>query len=196
MERKARFHWKTREVEAQIEVNLDGSGRAEVSTGIGFFDHMLDAFARNSLIDAVIAVRGDLDVDDHHTVEDTGIALGKAIKEALGDKKGIVRYGWAILPMDEALVRAALDLSGRPFFALVRPRRFGRVGEFDGELTEEFFRALVNNLGMNLHVEVLAGWNDHHVIEAIFKAVGRAFRMAAALDPRVQGVPSTKGALQ
>jgi len=196
MGRSSRVEWKTKEVQAEVELDLDGSGVADVSTGIGFFDHMLQAFARNSLIDLRLRARGDREVDDHHTVEDVGIALGKALRQALGDKSGIYRYGWCILPMDEALVRVALDLSGRPFFSLVRERRFDRVGEFDGELVEEFLRALTNNLGMNLHVEVLAGWNTHHIIEAIFKALGRSLRMAAELDPRTRGIPSTKGALQ
>jgi imidazoleglycerol-phosphate dehydratase len=196
MGRTAEFHWKTREVEVRVAVDIDGRGSATVQTGIAFFDHLLEAFVRNAAIDLELSAKGDLQVDFHHTVEDTGIALGIALRQALGDKRGLYRYGWAILPMDEALVRAALDLSGRPFFSLVRERRFDRVGEFDGELAEEFLRAFTNNLGMNLHLEVLAGWNTHHVLEAVFKALGRAFRMAAEKDPRLQDVPSTKGALQ
>ncbi|MDZ7373095.1 MAG: imidazoleglycerol-phosphate dehydratase HisB [candidate division KSB1 bacterium] len=196
MNRNAEFHWKTREVEATVQVAIDGSGSAAIDTGIGFLDHLLETFARNALVDLELKARGDLEVDAHHTVEDVGIALGIALRQALGDKDGIYRYGWVILPMDDALVQLALDLGGRPYFSLVRERRLEKVGQFDGELAEEFLRALVNNLGMNLHIEVLAGWNTHHILEAMFKALGRAFRMAAERDPRTQGVPSTKGSLQ
>ena len=196
MKRKATVNWETREVRAKIDVDLDGTGVAEISTGLPFFDHVLTAFARHGLFDLRVSAEGDLDVDAHHTVEDVGIALGQAVREALGGKQGINRYGWAMLPMDETLVRVALDLSGRPYFAFHRSVQLGFVGTFDGELVVEFLRAFATNAGMNLHVEIVTGANTHHMVEAVFKALGRALRAAVEIDPRVQGVPSTKGKLQ
>ena len=196
MNRKAVVDWQTNEVQARVEIDLEGRGSADVRTGVPFFDHVLTAFARHGLFDLRISAKGDLDVDAHHTVEDVGIALGQAVRQAVGEKRGINRYGWAMLPMDETLVRVALDLSGRPYFALHRSVQFGLVGSFDGELVVEFLRAFANNAGMNLHVEVVAGANTHHMVEAVFKALGRALRAAVEIDPRVEGVPSTKGKLQ
>lgn len=185
---------QTTETDIRLELNLDGSGQADVETGIGFFDHMLTAFARHGLFDLAVRVTGDLHVDGHHTVEDTGLCLGQALKEALGDKAGIVRYGHAYVPMDDALVLAALDLSGRPFTAYdLTP--VGMVGQFDAVLGEEFFRAFATTSGMTLHMRQLAGRNAHHILEAAFKAVARALKDAVAHDPRVQGIPSTKGLL-
>lgn len=184
----------TTETDIHLTLHLDGTGRADVGTGIGFFDHMLTAFARHGLFDLTVGTDGDLHVDGHHTVEDTGLCLGMALKEALGDKTGIARYGEAFVPMDDALVLAALDLSGRPYLDYGLTAQ-GMVGAFDAVLGEEFFRALATTGGITLHVRQLAGRNEHHILEAAFKAVARALRMAVALDPRVQGVPSTKGML-
>lgn len=187
---------ETRETRIRLTLDLDGEGRAEVKTGIGFFDHMLTAFARHGLFDLSVCVDGDLEVDGHHTVEDTGLVLGAAVREALGDKAGIERFGHAYVPMDESLVLAAVDLSGRPFLAF---EGFcfdvPAVGSFDTPLTQEFFRAFVNECGCNLHLRALACGNAHHVIEAAFKATGRALRAAVAKDPRIKGIPSTKGTL-
>ena len=194
--REARIARKTSETDVSVELNLDGSGQSDIATGVGFFDHMLDQLARHSLIDMSIRAAGDLHIDDHHTVEDTGIALGQALREAVGDKRGIRRYGSCLLPMDDALVRAALDLSGRPY--LVWDVAFGaeRVGTFDTQLVREFFQGLSAHGGVTLHVTSLAGINAHHVAEAAFKAVARALRDAVEPDPRRAGaVPSTKGAL-
>lgn len=186
---------RTTETDIQLEFNLDGSGNADVETGIGFFDHMLVAFARHGLFDLTVRVQGDLHVDGHHTVEDTGLCLGQALNSALGDKAGIVRFGSAHVPMDDALVLAALDLSGRPFIAYdLTPASM--VGNFDSVLGEEFFRAFATTGGVTLHMRQLAGRNDHHILEAAFKAVARALRAAVDYDPRVQGIPSTKGMLQ
>ncbi|CAN5618059.1 imidazoleglycerol-phosphate dehydratase HisB [soil metagenome] len=193
--RKAEISRKTAETAIEVSIHLDGTGARAIATGIGFFDHMLDQLARHSLIDIEIRAQGDLHIDDHHTVEDVGIALGRALAAALGDKAGIRRYGACVLPMDEALVRAALDLSGRAFLvwdvALASPK----IGGFDTELVREFFTALAMNAGMTLHVERLAGANSHHVAEAAFNAVARALRIAVEPDPRAAGVPSTKGTL-
>lgn len=186
---------RTGETDIRLRLNLDGEGRAQVETGIGFFDHMLTAFARHGLFDLEVRCTGDLHVDGHHTVEDTGLCLGQALRRALGDKAGIRRFGHAYVPMDEALVLAAIDISGRPYLACDLPVH-GRIGSFDAELVEEFFRALVSTAGITLHIRQLAGRNGHHIVEAAFKAVARALKDAVALDPRVQGIPSTKGVIE
>ncbi len=186
----------TKETAITVTVGLDGQGRGTIATGIGFFDHMLDQLSRHSLIDMEIAAKGDLHIDDHHTVEDTGIALGQAIRQALGERAGIARYADCLLPMDETLTRAAIDVSGRPFlvFRAEFPRE--KIGTFDTELVREFFQAFAMNAGITLHLEVLYGANAHHVAESCFKAVARALKAAVAIDPRQQGqVPSTKGTL-
>jgi imidazoleglycerol-phosphate dehydratase len=194
--RKAELHRRTAETEIRVALDLDGTGARDCRTGVGFFDHMLDQLARHSMIDIEVEAKGDLHIDDHHTVEDTGIALGTALAQALGDKAGIRRYGSCLLPMDEALVRAALDLSGRPFLIWNLPLASAKIGSFDGELVREFFTAFAMRAGMTLHVERLAGENSHHVVEAAFKAVARALREAVEPDPRSGGaVPSTKGTL-
>lgn len=186
----------TKETDIEVAVDLDGKGASSVSTGIGFFDHMLDLLARHSRIDISVRAKGDLHIDHHHTTEDVGIALGQAVKKALGDMKGIARYADVHVPMDEALTRVAIDVSGRPF--LVFKAAFGRdkVGAFDTELVEEWFRAFAMNAGITLHVETLYGSNDHHIAESCFKGLARALRAAFAIDPRAAGeVPSTKGRL-
>lgn len=191
----------TKETKIRVAVNLDGAGTADVSTGIGFFDHMLTHLARHGLFDITVEAKGDLEVDAHHTVEDVGICLGKAFNEALGDAAGIVRYGHAVIPMDEALAEAAVDVSGRPYLSCQAPEfpegpfMAGRVGEFDAELMEEFLRAFAVNGRMTLHVVLRYGKNAHHCIEAVFKALARALSEAVRLDPRVKGIPSTKGTL-
>jgi imidazoleglycerol-phosphate dehydratase len=187
---------KTSETAISVSVNLDGSGKADIATKIGFFDHMLDLLARHSLIDLTIRCEGDVHIDDHHSVEDTGIALGQALLQALGDKKGIARYACVHLPMDEALTRVAVDVSGRPF--LVFNTRFStpKIGRFDTELVREFFQAFAINAGLTLHVETLYGDNAHHIAESCFKGLARCLREALAQDAREQGrVPSTKGSL-
>ena len=187
---------RTNETALRVRVDLDGSGRATVHTGIGFFDHMLEAFARHGLLDLQVEGSGDLHVDGHHTVEDTGIALGQAIARALGDRTGIRRYGDAMVPLDDALVRAALDVSGRPFLAYqVDIPKWQMLGDYDVFLTPEFFRALVTHAGLTAHLDLVRGDNPHHIVEATFKAFARALDAATALDPRVAGVPSTKGVL-
>ena len=186
---------KTRETDVEIELNLDGAGSAEIRTGLGFFDHMLNLLARHSLFDLRIEARGDLQVDGHHLVEDVGITLGRCINEALADSQGLSRYGWAAVPMDEALALAAVDLGGRSHLGYDVPLGPGRCGEFEPELAREFFRALAANAPLNLHLRLLAGGNTHHCLEACFKAVARALRAAVALDPRESGVPSTKGVI-
>ena len=186
----------TKETDIEVAVDLDGKGVSNVSTGIGFFDHMLDLLARHSRIDITVKAKGDLHIDHHHTTEDVGIALGQAVKQALGDMKGITRYADVHVPMDEALTRVAIDVSGRPF--LVFKAKFGRdkVGAFDTELVQEWFQAFAMNAGITLHVEMLYGTNDHHIAEACFKGLARALRAAFAIDPRAAGeVPSTKGTL-
>jgi len=194
--RTAKIARKTAETEITVEIDLDGTGAYDNATGVGFFDHMLDQLARHSLIDIRVAAKGDLHIDDHHTVEDTGIALGQALAQALGDKRGIRRYGECHLPMDEALVRAALDLSGRPFLVWDVPMTAPKIGSFDTELVREFFQALATHGGITLHVTRLAGANSHHIAEATFKAVARALRMAVETDPRkADAIPSTKGSL-
>jgi len=187
---------KTSETSIKVSVNLDGTGTYVVSTGIGFFDHMLEQLSRHSLIDLDVETIGDLHIDQHHTTEDVGIALGQAVKQALGDMKGITRYSSVHVPMDEALTRVAIDVSGRPF--LVFKAKFSRdkVGAFDTELVQEWFQAFAMNAGITLHVEVLSGTNDHHIAESCFKGLARALRAAFAIDPRAAGeVPSTKGTL-
>lgn len=194
--RTAQVSRATKETNITVSVGLDGSGTVDAQTGIGFFNHMLDAFGRHSLIDLEVDAKGDLQVDGHHTVEDTGIVLGQALAQALGDKRGISRFGQCVLPMDEALVMAALDISGRGGLYWDVQLPFGMVGDFDTQLAREFFIALATNAGITLHVRQLAGDNAHHVIEAAFKAVARALRQAVEPDPRAAGaLPSTKGAL-
>jgi imidazoleglycerol-phosphate dehydratase len=186
----------TKETDIEVAVDLDGKGVSNVATGIGFFDHMLDLLARHSRIDITVKAKGDLHIDHHHTTEDVGIALGQAVKKALGEMKGLTRYADVHVPMDEALARVAIDVSGRPF--LVFKAKFGRdkVGAFDTELVQEWFQAFAMNAGITLHVEVLYGSNDHHIAEACFKGLARALRAAFAIDPRAAGeVPSTKGTL-
>ena len=186
----------TKETSIKVTVALDGTGRSHAATGIGFFDHMLDQLARHSLIDMEIAASGDLHIDDHHTVEDTGIALGQAIREALGDRAGITRYADTLLPMDETLTRAAIDVSGRPFLVFRSEFPCHKIGAFDTELVREFFQAFAMNAGITLHVETLYGSNAHHIAESCFKAVARALKAAVAIDPRQGGaIPSTKGTL-
>lgn len=193
--REASVARRTQETDIALTLCLDGEGVADVHTGIGFFDHMLGAFCRFALTDLRLRCQGDLHVDAHHTVEDVGLCLGQAIGEAIADKRGIARLGHAYVPMDEALAFVALDISGRPFVRFDAAFSAPRVGEMDTQLAEEFFRAVAVKAGITLHMQVPYGTNDHHKIEALFKAFGRALRDAAALDPRVKGVPSTKGVL-
>ncbi|WP_227285149.1 imidazoleglycerol-phosphate dehydratase HisB [Boseongicola sp. H5] len=194
--RSAKITRKTAETDISVEINLDGSGAYDNQTGVGFFDHMLDQLARHALIDMKVRCAGDLHIDDHHSVEDVGIALGQALTQALGDKRGIRRYGACLLPMDDALVRAALDLSGRPYLVWNLEMPTARIGTFDTELVREFFQALATHGGITLHVDGLHGINSHHIAEAAFKAVARALREAVEIDPRkADAVPSTKGSL-
>lgn len=194
--REARVERATKETDITVELALDGEGRVEAATGVGFFDHMLDALGRHGLLDLAVRADGDVEVDAHHTVEDVGIVIGQAIDRALGDKRGITRFGSATVPMDEALVLAAVDVSGRGQLHWDVGLPFGMVGAFDTQLAKEFFIALAANARITLHVRELAGENAHHVIEACFKAVGRALRQAVEPDPRMAGqLPSTKGAL-
>lgn len=194
--RKAEIKRKTKETDITVAVNLDGSGRADIATGIGFFDHMLEQVARHGLIDLRIKAAGDLHIDQHHTAEDVGIALGQALKKAAGDMTGITRYADVHLPMDEALTRCAVDVSGRPFLVWRVKFTRGKVGEFDTELVGEFFQALAQNAGITLHVENLYGRNNHHIAESCFKGLARVLRAAFAHDPRnAKTVPSTKGTL-
>lgn len=195
MGRTAKVTRKTNETDIEMELNLDGTGEATVDTGIGFFDHMLISFAKHGLFDLKVKVKGDLYVDCHHTVEDTGIVLGQVIKEALGDKRSIRRYGSFMLPMDETLVLCAMDLSGRPYLVYEAEFAVERVGYLDTEMVKEFFYAISYSAGMNLHVKEMYGQNAHHIIEAMFKAFARALDEATSIDPRVSGLPSTKGAL-
>lgn len=195
MSRTGLVERKTRETDIVAAVDLDGSGKAEIETGMPFFDHMLDSFSRHGLFDVKIHARGDLEVDYHHTVEDVGLALGEAFKKALGDKQGIRRFGEAGCPLDETLARAVVDLSGRPYLSYNVKIRPGRIGSFDTDLPREFYAAFANQLGMNLHLDVVRGENPHHIIEACFKAFARAMDMATGLDERIRGVLSTKGSL-
>jgi imidazoleglycerol-phosphate dehydratase len=195
MERRADIKRKTGETDISLHINIDGKGAAEVNTGIGFLDHMLTLFAKHGLFNLKVDARGDLHVDAHHTVEDVGIVLGAALKTALGDKKSIKRYGTSYVPMDEALAMVSLDLSGRPYLVLKGGFTQDRVGGMDTELVEEFFRAVAYNAGITLHITVLYGKNNHHIIEAVFKAFGRALDEASRTDGRIEGVMSTKGIL-
>jgi imidazoleglycerol-phosphate dehydratase len=194
--RKARLKRKTGETDISLELNLDGKGAYRVRTSIPFLDHMLELTAKHGLLDIRLKARGDLNVDDHHTVEDVGLVLGEAIREALGDMKGIRRYGAASVPMDEALASASMDISGRPYlvFNVCYPKR-SKIKDFDVDLVTDFLQALVSKAGLTLHVNVPYGRNTHHMVEAVFKALGRALREAVEVDPRVKGVPSTKGKL-
>lgn len=195
MPRSAEISRQTAETQIQLKINLDGSGQIDIDTGVGFFDHMLTLFARHGLFDLTVKAVGDLHVDYHHTVEDVGICLGRAINEALGDKRGITRYGSMCLPMEETLVTSALDLSGR--FAYVYNVKFPteKIGQFDTELVQEFWNAVASNAMMNLHLILHHGTNSHHISEGTFKATARALRQAVTVDPRQQGVPSSKGTL-
>jgi imidazoleglycerol-phosphate dehydratase len=194
--RRAEITRATSETDIRVSLDLDGTGQATIATGVGFLDHMLTALARHALLDLAVQAKGDLHIDDHHTTEDVGIVIGQAIRQALGDKRGIRRYGAALIPMDEALAEAALDISGRPFLAWSVAFQRPKIGTFDTELVEEFFRALAFNAGITLHVTLKAGTNAHHVAEACFKALARALRQAVEPDPRAGGaIPSTKGAL-
>lgn len=195
-QRIAEVHRDTKETQIQVRVNLDGSGQSELSTGIGFFDHMLDQIARHGLIDLSVKATGDLHIDGHHTVEDVGITLGQAVAQAVGDKKGIRRYGHAYVPLDEALSRVVVDFSGRPGLEMHVPFKSGMIGHFDSQLAFEFFQGFVNHAFVTLHIDNLRGENAHHQAETVFKAFGRALRAAVELDPRSAGViPSTKGSL-
>ena len=193
--RTATLKRTTKETDIEISLDIDGAGEANVGSGIGFFDHMLILFAKHGLFSLSVKAQGDLVIDGHHTVEDIGIVLGQALAKATGDKAGIRRYGHVYVPMDEALVLVVVDFSGRPFLAFDAELGQGRIGEFDVELTEEFLRAVAVNAGLTLHVKLLAGKNRHHIVEAIFKALGRALSQSLERDPRVQGVPSSKGML-
>src|SRR4051794_28687593 len=195
MARIAKIDRKTNETEIRLELNLDGSGQASIKTGVGFLDHMLELFTRHGVFDLTVEAKGDLHVDQHHTVEDTGICLGQAIKQALGDKAGIRRYGHFTLPMEETLVTTAIDLSGRYYLVFNAPMASPKIGDFDSELVEDFWQAVAANSLCNLHVLLHYGRNSHHVSEAVFKSGARALRMAVELDPRSPGVPSTKGTL-
>lgn len=195
--RNAQLTRTTNETTVRVHLDVDGLGTSEIDTGIGFFDHMLDLLARHGGLDLTVAASGDLRVDGHHTVEDVGIVLGKTIAAALGEKRGITRYGHAVIPMDETLATCALDISGRPFLVVKAEYSGERVGDFDTALTEEFFRALAFNAGITLHLSCEYGTNDHHKIEAMFKAFARALRMAASMDPDFSDrIPSTKGVLE
>ncbi len=195
MSRTALIERNTKETQIKAVLEIDGTGKSRISTGIGFFDHMLDGFTRHGLFDFTLDVQGDLDVDGHHTVEDTGIVIGQAIREAIGDKEGIRRYGSFMLPMDDALCLCAIDLSGRPYFVFDCAFPAERVGSLDTELVREFFYAVSYSAGMNLHIKMLHGENTHHMIEAMFKAFAKALDMAVSYDERIAGVLSTKGIL-
>ena len=195
MSRTSRIQRQTAETQITLQLNLDGTGRSQVNTGVGFLDHMLDLWARHAVVDLDVSAAGDLDVDQHHTVEDVGICLGQALRKALGDKTGICRYGHFTLPMEETLVTSALDFSGRYFFVFQADFPTAKIGQFDSELVEDFWQATAANALCNLHVVLHHGRNSHHISEAIFKCTARALRMAVALDPRVPGIPSTKGTL-
>ena len=195
MTREATIERKTRETDISLALRIEGEGKSQCATGIGFFDHMLELFAKHGLFDLTVKATGDLQVDFHHTVEDTGIVLGQAFAKALGDKVGIKRYGSCTVPMDEALVRSVVDLSGRPYLVYEAPPRVEAIGMFSFQLVEEFLRAMATSLGMNLHVSILAGRDAHHMAEATFKSLARALDEASMRDERVKGVPSTKGKL-
>ena len=194
-ERKAKVVRDTKETSIVAELNIDGTGVYDINTGIGFFDHMLAGFAKHGFFDLKLTAKGDLDVDSHHTVEDVGIVIGQAIREALGDKAGITRYGFFLLPMDETLMECAIDLSGRPYFVYDVDTTVDRLGEMDVETAREFFYAISYSAGMNLHIRQISGGNNHHILEAMFKAFAKALDMATSVDPRVAGVLSTKGCI-
>lgn len=193
--RNAVIERKTGETDIAVSLLIDGSGQGQIDTGIPFFDHMLTLFARHSLVDLTLRARGDIEVDLHHTVEDSGISLGQAFAQALGEKRGIRRYGWAYLPMDETLIRVALDFSGRPYLEYRAPKSVEAIGAFSFQLVEEFLRAFAVHAGINLHVEILYGRDAHHMAESVFKGLAKAVDQACQIDPRVPGVPSTKGIL-
>jgi imidazoleglycerol-phosphate dehydratase len=195
MSRTAEISRSTKETQIALSLNLDGAGNTTAATGVGFLDHMIDLLGRHSLIDLDVKATGDLHVDAHHTVEDVGICIGQALEKSLGDKRGIYRYGWAIVPMDESLAQVAIDLSGRPAFVWNVPFKGPSIGAFPTELIEEFFKALATTAKINFHVTVPYGSNNHHIAEAIFKATAKALRQAVSHDPRNTGVPSTKGSL-
>jgi len=195
MKRKSVIERKTSEVAVKVDINLDGKGKYDIDTGVPFFDHMLSQFAKHGYFDLKLKAIGDIEVDYHHTVEDVGLALGEAIGNALGDKKGISRFGEANVPFDESLVFSSIDISGRPFLVYNVDLSKGKIGDFDSELAEEFFKSLSNSLKCNLHIELKYGDNLHHIVEAIFKSVARALDKASALDPRSRDIPSTKGKL-
>ncbi len=195
MKRSAAIERKTAETAVRLELSLDGTASYSVSTPVGFLTHMLELFAKHGLFDLTVKAGGDVEVDYHHTVEDTGICLGQAIEKALGDKKGIARYGDATIPMDEAASQVSIDLSGRPCLVLNAPVLQGKIGDFDTELVEEFFQAVANNSQMTVHIYVLSGKNGHHIVESIFKAFARALHAATRINPLAQGIPSTKGIL-
>lgn len=194
--RQATVERKTTETSIRVDLNLDGTGETKVNTGVGFFDHMLEQLGRHSGFDLEVSADGDLQIDSHHTVEDTGIVLGSALVEALGDKRGIRRYGWSLVPMEESLVQCALDLSGRPFLAFDVAVPAEVIGNYDPDLTEEFFVALTRSAGITMHIKLLAGKNSHHIVEAVFKSVAQSLAIATDIDPRkIDQVPSTKGTL-
>lgn len=195
MAREASVERNTKETQIQLTYRVDGTGKADIQSGVGFFDHMLDGFTRHGLFDLWLRVNGDLQVDNHHTIEDTGIVLGTAIKEAIGDKKGICRYGSCILPMDETLVLCAVDLSGRPYFVFDGAFSGDKMGDMSTQMVREFFYAISYTAGMNLHLKVLSGGNDHHIAEAMFKSFAKALDQATMFDPRITDVLSTKGTL-
>lgn len=193
--RRAEISRETRETQIQVSIDLDGTGEYEISTGVGFFDHMLTAFAKHSLFDLKVQAKGDLEVDPHHTVEDVGIVIGKAIDKALGDKVGLVRYGWAVTPMDEALVLSSIDISGRGMLCYDVPIEQERIGTLDTVLISEFFESIARNAGITLHIRKLAGVDPHHTAEAVFKSFAKAMQAATSISDRIKGVPSTKGVL-
>ncbi len=193
--RLASIHRKTKETNVRVKLNLDGRGRGRIDTGLPFLDHMLDLFARHGLFDLEVVCKGDLEIDDHHSVEDIALTLGQALREALGDKKGINRYGEAIVPMDEALCRAVIDLSGRFYLVYEVQTKRQKIGNFSIELAEHFWRSFADTAKFNLHIDCLRGRNTHHILEGTFKATARALKQAVARDPRIQDVPSTKGVL-
>lgn len=195
MARTATIERKTSETDITVRLNVDGTGESKIETGVGFFDHMLTLFAKHGFFDLQISAKGDLEVDGHHTVEDVGICLGQAFDQALGDKTGITRYGFFILPMNEALATVSLDICGRPFLAYNIDLTASQIGGFDADLAHEFFQAFTTNSGVSLHVRLQAGTNPHHVIEAVFKSFGKAMERACIVDPRIKGVQSTKGVL-
>lgn len=194
--RQSKIERKTAETSIYLQLNLEGEGKVQIDTGIGFFDHMLTHIGKHSLMDLIVKATGDLYIDSHHTVEDVGIAFGQALKEALGNKEGIERYGDCIVPMDEALILCALDFSGRSYLEIDTPFKSDKVGDFDTQMVEEFFRAVVVNAGMNLHIQVLKGKNDHHIIEGMCKAFAKALGRSISINPRIKGVLSTKGMLE